>query len=116
MMKRSHTLKMADKKVKDTEEKIKIEVLEKILKEYPELEQERINLTNKILEKQVIAKPFSKVADKFIHNDKPYYRDSEGSIWSENMEVVGVWTYKEGVPKYYFFDKTISKPEIFTLE
>lgn len=116
-MRRRHTIKMEANKKKEIKiEQIKIEVLEKIIKEYPELEQERIILTNKILDKEKFIKPYSKVADKFIHNDKTFYKDNEGSIWTQDMEIVGVWTYKNGNPIYYFFDKTISKPEIFKLE
>jgi hypothetical protein len=96
--------------------KEKLKVVDQILDMYPLLKKDRLHIVDNILDKK-IKKTNEYVLDKFIHNNKSYYRDTLGNIIDENVNLVGVYTFISNVYSYYFFTeiKKINIEDIYKI-
>jgi hypothetical protein len=92
---------------KDT---IQMETIDKIIQMYPELKKDKIIITTSVIgsKQKCSSNEFELI--KFKHGTETFYRDKNGSIWNKQAHIVGVYEYKDGDYKYYFFkDKSKAK-------
>lgn len=80
-----------------------------ILKMYPSLEKDKKNIFNNVLcvkEKKIELY----VLEKIKINDICYYKDSQGFIIDENVNVVGIYTYIDNIEKFHVL-ATMQSPQ-----
>lgn len=100
-----------DKKITN---KIKLNVIDKVIEMFPQLKKDQLSIVNNILGHKEINNDYY-ILDKFIYNDKVYYRDPYCHIIDTELNVVGIYNYENDNYKYYFHS-SISKHNIKNID
>lgn len=86
-----------------------IEIIDKILNLFPEMKKNRDFILTEILTPNK-TQDNEFVFNKITINNDSYYIDKYKCIMNQNIELVGVWEYTNGIVKYHFFnDDHVSK-------
>jgi hypothetical protein len=96
---------MKEKQIRN-KDKIKIQVVDKIIEMYPELKKDRSNILTTILEaNKVPENPDEIVVIKFTYKDKTYFRTNFGNIMDESTKIVGYYTQTNNIYKYHLYEE-----------
>ena len=92
----------------DNSNEEKIEIIDKILKMFPEMKNQRnIILSEILLPKQPIDDRY--ILEKIIINNKTYYKDKYRNIIDTNINLVGMWELETGDFRYHLFEDEVGK-------
>ncbi len=89
----------------NNDQTIKIDLIDKIIKLYPELKKDRTYIIDNIIGNNKEKNNNEYVLEKFNYANKSYYRDRNGIIRDSTSDVVGVYEIYQGDYKYYFFNE-----------
>jgi hypothetical protein len=81
--------------------KLKLSVIDQVIEMFPQLKKDQTNIVNNILGHKEINNDYY-ILDKFVYNDKVYYRDPYCHIIDTELNVVGIYNYENDNYKYYF--------------
>lgn len=84
---------------------IRLDVIDKIIKLYPEMKKEKKNIIYNIFGTRKEETGDEYIVEKFKYKDLFYYRDKNGLIRTAETDIVGVYEILDGEYKYYFFDE-----------
>jgi len=103
--------KLKDKKFKDNLENNNIEIVDKLFEIFPELKDKKkyLNKTSlqNIINGESIESKNEILLEEFTYNETVYFKDSNGGIWNEDADLVGIvnGVDKEGMHVCLFFDE-----------
>lgn len=78
--------------------------VEKILEFLPFLKKDRNQIIDVVLDKK-IGKSNEKVLEKINYKGKFYYKDKNGNIINDKLDIVGLFSLEKNSISYYFFDE-----------
>jgi hypothetical protein len=101
-------MKLNNKKKYKKDAVVTNEIVDKIIELFPELKK------NKTLILSEVLSPKDKdsgdyLLEKIIVNEKSFYKDRYRCILDENINLVGIWEFKDGSFMYYIFDDEFKK-------
>lgn len=90
----------------DNSNEEKIEIIDKILKMFPEMKNQRNIILSEILTpKPVIDDRY--ILEKIIINGNTYYKDKYRNILDPNVNLVGMWDFDTGDFRYHIFAEEV---------
>jgi hypothetical protein len=82
-----------------------VDLIDKILKLYPELKKEKKNIIDSLTGKTSVEIENEIVVEKFQYNNKSFYKNKHGSILDENLNLVGTYKIENGLYNYILFEE-----------